>query len=144
MKKIVTLASHIFAIGIGNGRNQMGFIHAEDVAEAIVRWLKSRQNGALFNVTPTDHLSHKEWYRVWGQAHNYDITPVFIRSFVIRFSAFGMGCLKRAMRKPWPKDIDYPIATATRNIEYSNQALKESLHWNDEATLKYTKMLQKK
>jgi nucleoside-diphosphate-sugar epimerase len=144
MKKIVRLGSHGFAVGIGNGRNRMGFIHAKDVAEGIVKWVKSGQNGTIFNVTPTDHLRHKDWYRVWGKVHRYNMSPVFIRGFVIRLAAFGMECLKGVMRKPWRKDVDYPIATATRNIEYSNQALKEALGWNDKATLKYTKMIGRK
>jgi hypothetical protein len=59
---------------------------------------------------------------------------VFINSVAI----YGMRGLKKAMGKPWQKDVNDPIATATRNIEYSHQALKQSLCWNDTATLKYT------
>jgi len=138
MKKILTVTDHSFALGIGNGMNQMGFIHIEDVIDAVVKWLKNGQNGAIFNVAPTDHLRHKDWYRSWAKQHNLQLTTVFVPTYVIRLAAFGMGVLKRLMRKETKSDVNYVILSATRNIQYNNDALKQSLNWRDKATARYT------
>jgi UDP-glucose 4-epimerase len=138
MKKILTIAGHSFALGIGNGLNRMGFIHAEDVVEAVAKWLKNGEDGAIFNVTPTDCLKHKDWYCRWAEVHKLRLTPVFIPGYLIRLAAFGVVILKRWMGKETRSDINYAILSATRNIQYNSEMLKRSLDWKDEATARYT------
>jgi nucleoside-diphosphate-sugar epimerase len=147
MKKLLTIAGHSFALGIGNGRNRMGYIHAEDVAAAVLKWLKTGQNSGVFNVTPSAHLVHRDWYRVWADFHNLSVRPVFIRGFLVKLANLGIKVLKRLAGKKGKGDINYTIKASIRDMEYNNEALKRSLYWNDEATTRYTalsKMIQNK
>lgn len=138
IKQMFTIGDHSFALGMGNGRNLMGYIHAEDVAEAVVKWLKKGQDGAIFNVTPTTHLNHREWYQSWANRHHLPLSPIFIDESLIRIAAFGMRTLKNLLGKETKGNIHYAIATAIRNLQYSNEALKKSLDWTDKATERYT------
>ena len=137
IKKIIWIAGIPFAIGLGNGRNHMPFIHACDVADAVVKWLKNGQDNAVFNVTPTICMPHKDWYRNWGRVHGLDITPVFIRGSIIQLAALGIWLIKKMLGKSGKIDVSYAIATATRNLLYSNERAIEQLQWKPEATDRY-------
>lgn len=137
MKKIMKIAGNSLGIGLGNGRNHMAYIHAEDVANAIVLWLKKGEDNSTFNVTPSSCLLHRDWFRAWGLAHGLNVKPVFIPPPVIRLAFFGVKMIKKILRKQGKGDVDYAIACATRDRCYSNEALKLALGWDDKATLRY-------
>lgn len=138
IKKIVHLGGRAFAIGLGDGRNHLPYIHANDVTSAITKWLKNGKDGEVFNVTPSASLAVRDWYGGWGKANNRSLRPVFVRPGVIRFLFFGVKTMKTILGRKSNADVKYALASATRNLIYSNRALKTALGWTDEATARYT------
>jgi nucleoside-diphosphate-sugar epimerase len=143
IKKSIRIAGLSLGIGIGNGRNHMAYIHADDVANAVVMWLKKGKGDVIFNVTPTTCMRHKDWYRAWGIVHSQPIKPIFIRSSMIYLADFGVKMIKKILGKQSRGDVRYAIACATRNICYSNEVLKKTLGWSDKATTKYSRYKEK-
>jgi len=137
IRKIVRIAGFSFAIGLGNGKNRLPFIHAEDVADAVVMWLKNDNNDVVLNITPTACMRVKDWYRSVGKVHGLKVHPIFIRIVFIRLGYFGLTTLKKILGKQSKGNINYAIQCATRDIGYSNEALKETLDWTDKETSKY-------
>lgn len=129
MKKIISIGSRKLALGFGNGKNPMPYIHATDVASGIVAWLKSGKDGGVYNLTPTLCLAHRDWYRVWGSARGLKVSPFFVRSFVLRGAAGMATLLKRLLGKKGKVDVDYVIASATRALRYSNVRAVQELAW---------------
>lgn len=117
------------AIGIGTGRNPMPFIHAADVAEAIMLWLNNGKDGDVYNITPSKCLKLHEWYAAWGSKHGLKLTPLFIPIWFLKCAAWGATGLKKVMGKAGKVDIKYALATATRSLEYSNVNLIRDLSW---------------
>ncbi len=134
-KKIVG-RKHPFAIGLGSGRNRMPNIHAADVAQAVVLWLKNGGDRELFNVTPSHERTQAVWVQNWGKRNRPGLRPLFVRPSVVRLAAFGAGMLKKAMGKPGKPNVDYVLACATRDLSYSNAHLKQTLGWTDKETAK--------
>jgi nucleoside-diphosphate-sugar epimerase len=126
------------ALGFGNGRNSLPFVSARDVAAAIVKWLEVGKENGVYNVTPTQSVPSREWYRRWGMVHNIAGKPFFIRPFVILGAGLGITLLKRVLGKKGSMlGFRYSMASATRNLRYSNERLKKELGWNDSDTMKY-------
>jgi len=136
-KKIVRIGRHAFAIGLGTGRNRMPYIHARDVGRAVAAWLKHGAADQIFNVTPSQCLRVGDWYRQWGRAHHMTLNPIFIRPLVIRSLSLALTVLKSVFGKPGKVDSSYAIASATRDLIYSNEAIKRNLGWTDESTKDY-------
>ncbi len=139
IKKLARMAGRSFAIGFGNGRNRMPYIHASDVVNAVVKWLKNVREDAVFNVTPTQNLRVKDWYRNWGKANGQSVTPLFVRPSVIRLLFLGVKLLKRILGRKSSADVNYALASATRDLIYSNAAIQRQLVWVDEVTARYIK-----
>ncbi|MGD0919686.1 MAG: NAD(P)-dependent oxidoreductase [Thermodesulfobacteriota bacterium] len=139
MKKRISIVGHSFSLGIGNGKNHMGYIHAEDVSEAVAKWLMKGKDGDIFNVTPSVHLSHREWHRRWAGVKDLQMDPLFIPEALMRLAGSSLRILMRCMGKEMKQDLNYAILSATRDIQYSNEALRRSLGWEDEATARYTR-----
>lgn len=137
-KTIINILGVNFGIGIGGGRNRMAYIHADDVASAVVRWLKSSPGNVIFNITPTKCLTQKEWIRKWGKINDMQIRPLFINSNVFRVFFWGIKIIKKVLGRNNRSDVNYSIACATRDLSYSSQTIKESLRWDDNSTAKYT------
>jgi len=122
------------AIGFGTGRNPVPFIHAVDVAEAIVLWLKDGKHDDVFNITPSKTLKPREWYPAWGEKRGLKLKPLFIKPWFLRCAAWGANGIKMALRKSGKVDVKYAIAAATRTIEYSNSHLTRELGWQPRKT----------
>ncbi len=137
-KKLLTLGRSVYAIGIGTGKNRMPYIHANDVADAVVRWLQDGTNDAVLNVTPSDCMFSHDWYQQWGRTTGRPVKPIFIRPIVIELLGLGVRMLKKFLAKDSKSDVKYAIASATRNLVYSNEALKQTLGWKDKVTAKFT------
>jgi len=135
--KILKFANRSFGIGIGNGRNHMPYIHAKDVAKAIGKWLKNGQKDVIFNVTPTNCMRYRDWYRNWGKVQGHSIKPFFIRANWVHLAILGINILKKFLGKKSSGDSKFAIASSTRNIRYSNEALKKALEWTDKETSNY-------
>ncbi|MFX0201197.1 MAG: NAD-dependent epimerase/dehydratase family protein, partial [Candidatus Hodarchaeota archaeon] len=75
VKKIVRIAGRSYGIGFGGGQNHMAYIHAEDVARAVILWLKSKQGDLIVNVTPTNCMRHRDWYKNWGMVNGRPVKP---------------------------------------------------------------------
>lgn len=144
MKKIIRIAGNPIGIGLGGGRNHMAYIHAEDVASAIVLWLKVGEDNSTFNVTPTFCLSYRDWFRAWGLAHGMNLKAVFIPSPFIRLASLGAKIIKSMLKKRSKGDVNYAISCATRDKCYSNESLKSKLGWNDDVTIRYTRHISKR
>ncbi len=143
-KKNLKFGPWSLGIGLGTGRNRMAYIHARDVAEAIMQWLNCGKDGAVFNVVPSRCFRAKDWMRAWGLKHDLDIKPVYVPGFFLRMAGFGVKVLKRMMGRKGGSNVKYAVACAKRNLSYSNAALKESLNWKDKATSEYTGFIGKK
>lgn len=141
IKKDIRIFGSDYGIGIGHGRNKMGFIHAQDVANAVLQWIGNGQGNCVFNVTPSRCLSYKEWYIAWGKLHGKRINPLFIPGFVFILLSFAIKALKRLLKKESKTDIKYAIACATRDLCYSNLKIKETIEWSDMFTQKYLNQL---
>jgi len=133
-RKILRIGSARLAVGFGTGRNRMAYIHAADVADAAVRWIRDGKNKSVFNVTPSQCLRHHEWYRNWGTSQGLRLKPVFVPPALLYVAAFGVKCLKRLMGKHSQKDVRYAVGCATRDLLYSNESARRELGWQDEAT----------
>lgn len=127
-----------FGLGIGSGRNRMPLIHIADVADAVLRWLEAGEDDAIYNVTPTDSLSSRQWVRAWSRVNDVEARQIYVPKFVMGTAALGVTLLKRALgKKASTKGAKYALAAATRDIVYSNDALKRDLGWSDAATARY-------
>ncbi len=134
MKKIMRFAGRDLAVGFGNGRNHLPFIHGADVADAVVCWLEHGNNDIVCNLTPSASPRHREFYRAWGSARGMTLTPLFIPGSIIRLAAFGGGFLKRMLGKPGKIDVRYALATSRRDLLYSNTLARSELAWRDDFT----------
>lgn len=139
IKKIITISGRNFGIGIGNGKNIIPNIHAEDVAESVIRWLENTKKLSTYNVTPTQSLSTSKMYSNWGLKQGKVIQPLFIPTFFVQFAFFGINIIRKVMNKK-KSDIEYAIACATRDMAYSNMALKTDLNWEDKKTKEYSNL----
>lgn len=143
-KKIIKFGPWRLGIGIGTGTNRMAYIHARDVAEAIMQWLNFGKDGTVFNVVPSRCFRAKDWMKVWGLKHDLDIKPVYVPGFFVRVAGFGVKILKKLMGRKGGSNVKYAVACAKRNLSYSNAALQEDLNWKDKATSEYTDFIGKK
>lgn len=139
IKKIITIGALSLGIGIGNGRNRMAYIHADDTASAVIKWLKSDKGNLVLNVTPTRCLKHRVWYRNWGRVHGIRLKPVFVPGALVRLAAFAVKILKKILGRESRGDVKYAVACSTRDLGYSNEFIKKSLGWSDQATAEYTR-----
>ncbi|MFQ5641783.1 MAG: NAD-dependent epimerase/dehydratase family protein [bacterium] len=137
-KKRVRVFGATYAVGLGHGRNQMPYIHVQDVCQAILKWVQNGQNDVIFNVTPSNSLSALDWLVRWGDVTGQSQKPVFVRPLFIRFFGFAVNVLKRVLRKQGKADFKYALSSATRNLIYSNLAIKNALGWTDSATAQFT------
>jgi nucleoside-diphosphate-sugar epimerase len=137
-KKIVHLGGRAFAVGLGTGRNHLPYIHAQDVTAAVASWLKNGKDGDVFNVTPSSCQTAREWYRSWGEVSGQRLTPLFFTPTLARILFLAVKALKRILGRSNKADVKYALASATRDLIYSNGALKAALGWRDEATARYT------
>ena len=137
-KKVMKIGPKYFGIGIGNGRNKMAYIHANDVEDAVAQWLLSDGGRAIFNIVPGECLSFKEWIKAWGFKRNIVLKPVFIPGVAILTAGLASKTLKKIMGKQSKGDIRYAIACAKRDICYSNEFIGKTLNWEDKATTAYT------
>jgi len=144
LKKIMKFGPLNLGIGIGTGRNRMAYIHAKDVAQAVIQWLKKGGDGAVLNIVPSECLRAKDWIRVWGLKNSLLLKPVFVPGFMLRLAGFGMKILKRMLGRKSSSDVKYAVACAKRDMSYSNKAIKNSLNWEDKATLEYVENRNKK
>ena len=127
----------IYGLGFGTGRNLMPFIHAIDVANAISLWVRNGNENEIFNVVPDYGLKYKDWFKIFGKVKDIKITPFFVRGSVLKFLAIITTILKKALGKKGKVDVSYIIASATRNLSYSNNKIKEKLSWDAIVTKKY-------
>ncbi len=137
IKKIVPFMGKKLGIGFGSGKNVMPLIHADDVANAVLLWIKENNSSDVFNITPDGDLTYKEWFKKWGKAHNLNIKPVFIRSTMLKILASFATVVKKMLGKNGKVDVSYVIAAATRNLSYSNAKAKQVLGWEPVVTQKY-------
>ena len=137
-KKQVGFLGRNYGIGFGNGKNLMPFIHADDVANAILLWIKEGKSNEIFNIVPEKGLRYKDWFRLYGEAKGIKITPFFIRGGILRMMALMVTLLKKVLGKSGKVDVSYTIATSTRNLKYSNEKIKQMLGWNDTYTRNYS------
>ncbi|MHB8337110.1 MAG: NAD-dependent epimerase/dehydratase family protein [Ignavibacteriaceae bacterium] len=137
IKKIVPFIGKKLGIGFGNGKNIMPLIHADDVANAILLWIRDNKPSNIFNITPDRDITYKEWFKNWGKVHNLNIKPVFIRGSILIILASFATLVKRILGKKGKVDVSYVIAAATRNLSYSNNKAKLTLGWEPVITQKY-------
>lgn len=128
-------------LNIGNGKNRMAWVHVQDVAQAIALGVEKASDNAIFNIVPTQQLTLKEWIQVWGRYKGLNLKPIFLPPVLMRFMDKGVKLLKKVLGKSGGGDIEYVIATSTRDMMYSNEQLKQSLQWTDEVTSRYTKLV---
>jgi len=135
--KEIQFMGKTFGLGFGNGRNLMPNIHADDVANAIILWIQNGNSNEIFNLVPDNDIRYKDWLKLYGKVKGIKITPVFIRSYVLRILAVMLTLLKKALGKSGKVDVSYVIASATRNLRYSNAKAKQILGWECSSTQKY-------
>ncbi len=137
VKKVLGVGGKRFALGFGTGENAMPYIHAADVGEAVALWIGSGRDGAVYNVTPSTCYRHRDWYAAWGKAHGMNLSPLFIRSWVMRLAAGAGTLVKRLLGKQGKVDVEYALAAASRNLRYSNAAAVSGLGWTPVHTDRY-------
>ena len=140
--KLKTVLGRTIALGIGNGRNHMPYIHSADVAEAIRRWLAAGEGSADYNVTPSKCLRRREWAAAWCQANRIDAHLVFLRRPVARSLFLGTAMLRKVMGKKTDRGAKYALITETRDLIYNNDRLKRDLTWTDTATSRYWRLIE--
>lgn len=121
-------------LGFGTGGNRMPYIHADDVASAVVAWLRNPRDGTVVNVTPDACLRHREWYRAWARERGRNIRPLFLPCWFMRSAALGATVLKRLLGKKGRVNVEYALVSATRNLAYSNARAKAELGWSPTRT----------
>ncbi len=138
-KKLIKLGPWRIGLNFGHGKNHMAYVHVEDVAEAIVLGVDKASDGTAFNIVASQQLLFSDWIRVWGRRKGLEIRPFFLPPWFLRFAGWGASQLKKAMGKG-KVDVEYPIAAATRDMVYSNEAAKQALGWSDSRTEEYTRL----
>ncbi len=138
INKMITIGKITLGVDIGKGNNHMAFIHTRDVADAILRWIEKSDNNSVFNVTPSNCIIRRNWYKNWGKINGLKIRPIFIRASIFRLLFLGVRIIKRLLRRKSIANYNYAIACATRNIIYSNERIKRELNWEDKFTYPYT------
>lgn len=126
------------ALGFGTGRNPMPYIHAADVGDAVARWLAAGTDGAIYNITPTTSLRHRDWFVAWGRYNGIQLKPVFLRSWVMQSAAMVGTLVKRMLKKSGKVDVSYALAAATRGLRYDNAKAITELGWKPVQTDKYS------
>jgi len=137
-KKIVNIGRIRLGIGIGDGKNTLPYIHAQDVADAVIRWLKNGKSDSAFNVVPSKSISYRKWITLWGKNKGQNIRPVFIPISISYLLGFGINILKTVLNKSVNDDFKYGIKCAKRDIEYNNEKLISTLSWKDKYTANIT------
>lgn len=136
-KKLLKFGKRYVAVGFGTGRNIMPYIHAQDVAVAVCLWLQRSGDVGVFNITPDECLRHKDWYRRWGKRNGLTVRPLFVRGFVLRIAAVLATVLKKLLGKTGKVNVDYILASATRNMDYDNTRARSVLGWTPRVTNLY-------
>ncbi|MEY3219325.1 MAG: hypothetical protein RIT27_682 [Pseudomonadota bacterium] len=141
VKGTFKLAFWRFGLNIGNGKNRMAYIHVKDVANAIALGVEKAQDNDVFNLVSTEQLTLKQWIQVWGRYKGLNLRAVFLPPTLMRIMDKGVKLLKKILGKSGGGDIEYVIATSTRDMIYSNEQLKQKLQWSDDLTARYTKLI---
>ncbi len=136
---IVKLGPWRIGLNIGTGKNQIPYVHVKDVASAIALGVEKINTSTTLNVVPSEELTLKDWIRVWGRYKGVNLRPVLLPTPFMQLVNKGVKVLKKMLGKSG--DIQYVIATSTCDMLYSNEKLKQELGWNDEITLRYTKLI---
>ncbi len=138
-KKIIKIGPWRIGLNFGDGKNHMAYVHVQDVAEAIVLGVEKAADGTAFNIVASQQLLFADWIRVWGRRKGMEIRPFFLPPWFLRFAGKSASLLKKLMGKG-KVDVEYPIAAATRDMVYSNDAAKQALGWSDSRTEEYTRL----
>lgn len=133
----LNLAGRSYLLGFGSGRNRLPFIHAADVAQAVLLWLEKGSPRRIYNVTPSTLKKRREWFKTWGLHHQAAAKPLFVPKLLMRGAGLGIWALKRLMGKKGKTGMGYVLASATRDLRYSNDALRADLGWRDACTEAY-------
>jgi nucleoside-diphosphate-sugar epimerase len=141
--KILSLGKIKLGIGLGNGKNHMAYIHAQDVADAVWRWLLNGTDGEVYNIVPSICMNSSDWHRAWAKASNSNLRMIFIPPEIFRMMFMGRKMLLKCLGKPNKHNVSYTIMCATRDMAYNNSFLTQNLHWRDEATSVFSSSLER-
>jgi len=134
-KKLVNFKNKKYGILVGSARNQLPYIHVDDVAEMILRIIEKPLKYAVYNCVPTLHLTAAEFLKRWGEYNGHRLTVLRLPRLVIRLMDYGIQLLKRMLgRKSGSSSIDYQILTGIRDIRYSAEKAVRELGWQDNLT----------
>jgi nucleoside-diphosphate-sugar epimerase len=116
---------------VGTGNNRLNIIHAEDMAEGIVRaGLTEKAIGRVYNLSSEGVINQRELLEVLTQT--LKIPPIQSRvSFKLAFAVgFFAECLGRLLRwdKP-PLLTRYAIALIGRSTRFSIERARTELDW---------------
>lgn len=130
-------------IGLGNGKNHMAYIHAQDVADAVWRWLLNGKDGKIYNIVPSTCMNSSDWCRAWENISDNGLRMIFIPPEIFRMLYMGRKMLLWCLGRPDKHDASYTIMCATRDMTYSNSLLIQNLHWRDAATSMFSSSIER-
>jgi len=136
---IIKLGPWHIGLNIGTGKNQIPYVHVKDVAQAIALGVEKINASTTLNVVPSEQLILKDWIKVWGRYKGVNLRPILLPTALMKVANKGIRILKKMLGKSG--GIEYVIATSTCDMLYSNEQLKQNLAWNDDITLRYTKLI---
>jgi len=141
--KMLSLGKIKLGIGLGNGKNHMAYIHAQDVADAVWRWLLKGTDGTVYNIVPSTCMNSSDWCRAWENVSGSGLRMIFIPSKIFRMLYMGGKMLLWCLGRPDKHDVSYTIMCATRDITYNNSFLIQNLHWRDAVTSAFSSSLER-
>lgn len=136
---IIKLGPWHIGLNIGTGKNQIPYVHVKDVAQAVALGVEKINSSTSLNVVPSEQLVLKDWIKVWGRYKGVNLRPILLPTALMKVANKGIRILKKMLGKSG--GIEYVIATSTCDMLYSNEQLKQNLAWNDDITLRYTKLI---
>ena len=115
-------------------RPHMSYVHAADVADAVVGWTVSSDPGGVFNIVSSSSYSMAEWIRGWCSHNELRHFRIFVPAWVVRPSFAILERLLTKLGKEPQGDWRYGLKCATRDIVYSSSHLQSTMQWKDKET----------
>ncbi|MFZ4584605.1 MAG: NAD-dependent epimerase/dehydratase family protein [Acidimicrobiia bacterium] len=119
---------------VGRGRNQLPFVHTDDVADFIATVVDAADAQGAYNVVGTTDRTAAAFAQAWQREHESPLRIVRVPVPLFKLLVLAPWLVKTVLRKQATRpDPTYPTATGTRNCRYSAERAL-ALGWIDRHT----------
>lgn len=123
------------ALIAGSGTNHLPFVHADDVADLLVRALADAPHGRVYNAVPSETVSARAFAARWRDRHSGEFRVIPLPVPVFKTLALAPWLVKQALGKRSTRpNVDYQTRTGTRDVRYRAERARRDLGWSDRHT----------